>query len=81
MKSIEESVRKIRTELLQTHLDGKLNSPKVVLEIVRKHQPDFGLDNPSWASVCEYILEIEHANVIPKAREIAEKYGLELTLQ
>ncbi len=79
MKSLEESVREIRTELLQTHLDGKLTGPEVVLEIVRRHQPDFGLDNPAWASVCDFILEIEHANVIPRAKEIAEKYQLTIT--
>jgi len=77
--SLEDVVREIRTELLQTHLDGRLTGPDVVLEIVRKHQPDFGLDNPAWAGICEFILEIEHANVIPKAREIAEKYQLTLT--
>lgn len=81
MVRLEDVVREIRTELLQTHLDGKLSGPDVVLDIVRKHQPDSGLDNPAWDSVCEFILEIEHANVIPKAREVAEKYGLELTLQ
>lgn len=80
MVRLEDVMREIRTELLQTHLDGKLNGPEVVLEIVRKHQPEYGLDNLGWAAVCSFILEIEHANVIPKAKEIAEKYQLTLKL-
>lgn len=40
MKS-DTVVKAIKTELLQTHLDGKLNSPELVLEIVRKHQHQF----------------------------------------
>lgn len=75
-----DAVRKIRSELLQTHLDGKLKGPNVVLDIVRKHQPQSGLDNQSWISICEYILEIEFANNIPAAKSIADKYDLELTL-
>lgn len=74
----EDVVRNIRTDLLQTHLDGKLTGSDVVLKIARKHQPESGLSNLEWVTVCDFILEIEHANVIPKAREIAEKYQLNL---
>jgi hypothetical protein len=80
VKTLEESVREIRTELLQTHLDGKLNGPEAVMEIVQRNQPPSGLDNASWNNLCNFILEIEYANVIPRAKEIAKKYGLELTL-
>lgn len=66
------------TELLQTHLDGQLKNPSQVLGIVRKHQPSEGLDNSSWTKVTEFIMEIEFANVIPKAKVIAEKYNLSI---
>lgn len=81
MKPTEEILRKIRTELLQAHINGELSGPDIVLSLVNKHRPESGLDNDSWNSICNFILEIEFANKMPAAKLIAEKYGLELTLQ
>jgi len=77
-QSLEEIVRKIRTELLQTRLIGKLTSPEKVMEIVCKHQPPSGLDNLGWTAVCDFILEIEPADNNSVAKIIAEKYNLSL---
>lgn len=73
-------IDKIRTDLLQYHLDGKLKSPVDVMNIVRAHQPEFGLNYNEWGLVTSFIGEIEDSNNIPAATRIAEKYGLELVI-
>jgi len=74
-------IDKIRTNLLQYYVAGELTSPFVVMEIVNKHQPEFGLNYDEWALVTGFITEIENANNIAAVTRIANKYGLELNFE
>lgn len=75
-----EAIRKIRTELLQTRLEGNLKDPSTVLSIVRKYDQPYGLDNTAWEDICGFILEIEPASNPDIAKNIADKYNLQLTI-
>lgn len=75
-----ENVNTFATRLLQARLDGKLRDPKDVASIALECQPAGGFANVEWLEICDFILKLEKANIIPEAKKLAEEYGLEIVL-
>jgi len=74
----EHHLKDFATGLLQARLDGKLTSENYVLEIARLYQPPEGFSNVEWQEICNFILKLEPANIIPEAKKLADEYGLTL---
>jgi len=74
------NLRDFATGLLQARLDGKLTGEGSVIEIARKCQPTKGFSNVEWQEICNFILKLEPANIIPEAKKLADEYGLEIVL-
>jgi len=76
----EGNVKVFATELLQARMDGKLTGEGKVIDIARRCQPNEGFSNVEWQEICNFILKLEPANIIPEAKKLAEEYGLEIVL-
>jgi hypothetical protein len=74
------NLKDFATGLLQARLDGKLIGEGSVIEIARKCQPSEGFSNVEWQEICNFILKLEKANIIPEAKKLADEYGLEIVL-
>jgi hypothetical protein len=74
----EGHLREFATGLLQARLDGKLTGENSVIEIARICQPPEGFSNTEWNAICDFILKLEPANIIPEAKKLADEYGLTL---
>jgi hypothetical protein len=76
----EGKLRDFATGLLQARVNGKLTDPKDVVAVALACQPQSGFSNVEWQAICDFILKLEPANIIPEAKKLAEEYGLELVL-
>ena len=74
----EGKVKDFAAGLLQARLNGKLTNPKDVVAVALACQPQSGFTNVEWNEVCEFILKLEPASIIPEAKKLAEEYGLTL---
>ncbi len=80
MMKYEANLKNFATGLLQARVDGKLTDPKDVASIALECQPAGGFTNGEWQEICNFILKLEKANIIPEAKKLAEEYGLEIVL-
>jgi len=76
----EGKVKDFAAGLLQARLDGKLTDPKDVVAVALACQPQSGFTNVEWQAICDFILKLEPANIIPAAKKLADEYGLEIVL-
>ena len=76
----EGYLKDFATGLLQARVDGKLANENSVIEIARLCQPPEGFSNVEWQEICDFILKLEPANIIPEAKKLADEYGLEIVL-
>jgi len=74
----EGHLKDFASRLLQDRLDGKLRKEIQVLDHARACQPTEGFSNVEWAEICQFILKLEPANIIPEAKKLADEYGLTL---
>lgn len=74
----EGHLKEFATVLLQDRLDGNLRKDIQVWAHARACQPAAGFTNAEWSEICNFILKLEPANIIPEARKLAEEYGLTL---
>lgn len=73
-------LKPVAKAMLQSRLAGKFNCPADVFSIMNSFQPKFGFSNQDWLDICKFVLELEKANSIPVAKQVAMKYELEIIL-